>query len=195
MQDLLIKMDRAANQGLQTGRVTKEEFFEALLKLLPCKTVDRMEELQQALFFDCGGPVRKVNYIEVFQDDHEGNQGKFVEGLRDQYLEESVEYAQELSDALLSLATHGGTAAQAGLNVNQFREAILSVDPKKGLGEVDEYIARAYGLAHADEVEDLKDSLRKPVDELVRGLRSGLLKRTTPPSEMQSEAREQEEDL
>ena len=48
-----------------------------------------MEELQQALFYDCGGPVKNVNYIDVFQDDHEGNQGKFVEAMRDQYLEES----------------------------------------------------------------------------------------------------------
>ena len=191
MQDLLIKADRGSNQGLQTGRGTKEEFFEALDKVLPCKTKDRMEELQQALFFDCGGPVRKVNYIDVFQDDNEGNQGKFVEGLRDQYLDEAVEYAQELSDALLDMAAHGGTAARAGLNVNQMREAILTVDPQKSLGEVDEYIARAYGLAHADEVEDLKDSFRVPVGALVRQLRSGLLKRTTPPGMMEEDGEEE----
>ena len=185
-------MDRASNQGLQTGRVTKEEFFKALEKVVPCKTMERMEELQQALFFDCGGPVRKVNYIDVFQEDSEGNQGKFVEGLRDQYLDEAVEYAEELSNALLDMAAQSGATSRAGLNVNQMREAILKVDPKKSLGEVDDYIARAYGLAHADEVEDLKDSFRMSVEDLVKNLRSGLLKRSTPPGMMEEE--EEEED-
>lgn len=191
---MLVKADRASNQGLQTGRVSKEEFFSALDKLLPCKTKDRMEELQQALFFDCGGPVRKVNYIEVFQDDKEGNQGKFVEGLRDQYLEEALEYAQELSDELLETAAQGGTASRNGLNVNQMREAILKVDPQKSFSDVDEYIARAFGLAHADEVEDLEDSFRVPVDNLVRQLRTGLLKRSTPPAAMLKETEEEQQE-
>ena len=128
-------MDRASNQGLQTGRVTKEEFFKALEKVVPCKTMERMEELQQALFLTVGA-CTKVNYIDALQEDSEGNQGKFVEGLRDQYLDEAVEYAEELSNALLDMAAQSGATSRAGLNVNQIREAILKVDPKKSLGEV-----------------------------------------------------------
>ena len=85
-------------------------------------------------------------------------------------------------------SARGGAAAAS---VGPRRRSILTVDPQKSLGEVDEYIARAYGLAHADEVEDLKDSFRVPVGALVRQLRSGLLKRTTPPGMMEEDGEEE----
>lgn len=177
-QDKIIKIDRGENQGIQTGKIDKQAFLNTLAKCVPCKTKARTEELEQALFFDCGGPVRKVNYIDVFQDDAEGNQGKFVEAMRDQYLEESIEYAQELQDALESM--HSNSRSGRGLNLNQLREAFLGVDPQKSLGEVDEYIARGCAI-DVDELEDLDDSFQADLKTFVKKMRSGILKRSTPP--------------
>lgn len=177
-QDKIIKIDRSENQGIQTGKIAKQRFLDELAKCVPCKTKARTEELEQALFFDCGGPVRKVNYIDVFQDDHEGNQGKFVEAIRDQYLEEAIEYAQELMDAL-EMAQSNSRSGR-GLNLNQLREAFLGVDPQKSLSEVDEYIARGCGI-DVDEVDDVDDSFQVELKVFVKKLKSGILKRSTPP--------------
>ena len=159
---------------------------------MPCKSVTRMEELQQALFYDCGGPVKNVNYIDVFQDDHEGNQGKFVEAMRDQYLEESIEYSNELVEALESMASNTNSSSangsgsskrvsmvlsSDGLNLNQLREAFLSVDPSKSLGEVDELIARGCGI-DVDEIETLDDSFEVDVKVFVKKLKTGILTRS-----------------
>jgi disulfide oxidoreductase YuzD len=145
---------------------------------VPCKTKERMEELQQALFFDCGGPVRKVNYIDVFQDDHEGNQGKFVEAMRDQYLEESIEYSDEIIDALENMNGSSSSVVKSdGLNLNQLREAFLGVDPLKPLGEVDELIARGCGI-DVDEIEELDDSFTVDTKIFIKKLKTGILRRT-----------------
>ena len=178
LQDKIIKIDRSENQGIQTGKVAKQTFLDTLSKCVLCKTKARTEELEQALFFDCGGPVRKVNYIDVFQDDAEGNQGKFVEAMRDQYLDESIEYAQELQDALEAMQSNSRSGR--GLNLNQLREAFLGVDPQKSLGEVDEYIARGCAI-DVDVLEDLEESFAVDLKVFVKKMRSGILKRSTPP--------------
>ena len=156
-QEILVRADRDENQGIQSGKVQKTAFLDAVAQTVPCKTKERLEELERAVFFDCGGPVRKVNYIDIFQDDKDGNQGKFVEALRDQYLEESLEYVRELSEALVNATGLLGDGVRVdSLNINQLREAILSVDPQKSLGEVDELIARGAGVANSDEIDGME---------------------------------------
>lgn len=177
-QEALIKVDRHEHEGQQLGKVSRSRFIETLKECCPCKTAPRLEVLERALVHDCGGPGRVVSYIELFEDDSDGNQGHFVEAIRDQYLEEALEYSEALREAIL-YAAEG--AAEGQLNANAYREAILRVDPKKPLGEVDDYVARGFDIT-PEEVEDLKESDRINANDFVKSLISGLLKRSTPPT-------------
>lgn len=176
-QEALIKADRHEHDGQQLGKVSREQLMQTLRELCPCKSRRNFEALERALVHDCRGPSRVVAYLELFEDDSDGNQGHFVESLRDQYLDEVLTYANQLEDSIKDAASQN--RAEGTMNSDELREAILKIDPKKPLGQIDEYIARGYSIS-IEEVESLRESDRIDATHFIKRLRAGLLKRSTP---------------
>jgi hypothetical protein len=135
------EMDRAENaeggapQKLK-GMVPKALLFPRLPGYFASKSLANIEVLTQALDSDQPGPF--IEYENLTEEDRDGNQGEFIEAVRNQYIEEREAYVSELFDALLdrSEATLGPNAHSPPITVPAAREAILAVDPAKPAEEL-----------------------------------------------------------
>ena len=96
IQEAFIKEDR--KDGEQTGKLRKTQILEIVKRLCPYKDKRRLKAIEQALFFDT--QLHNVDYIKLFQEDEDGDQGKFVECIRDQYLEECTNFIEDIGEAM-----------------------------------------------------------------------------------------------
>jgi hypothetical protein len=69
-----------------------------LKKSLPSKSAERFEALKSALHLN--DPRPEIHYDLLFAQDREGNQGPFVECLRDQHVEEILEFIKEIGEGI-----------------------------------------------------------------------------------------------
>ncbi|KAL3145195.1 Translin-associated factor X-interacting protein 1 [Trebouxia sp. C0010 RCD-2024] len=109
LEALFIQLDKA--KGRATSSLNKGELGDALKAFFRVgqpggKTEDRHDELMQAL--DEDQPGSKVIYKKLFEEDREYNQGEFAEAVRDQFLNERIEYYKELEDAIANAAAAEG---------------------------------------------------------------------------------------
>ena len=93
------------------------------------KSVERFQELLEAL--DKDQPDEEVVWKKLFEEDREYNQGEFAETVRDQYLEERLEYFKELESTL-----YDQTNFEENCTASQLENALCFVDPDIGPGEL-----------------------------------------------------------
>ena len=93
-----VKHDRESAGGRLMGLVTRSDFMELLTKEFPLKTPGEMKNLKRALSTD--QPLPSIDYNKLFASDREGNQGKFAELLRDQFLSEVQEVYLAIESAI-----------------------------------------------------------------------------------------------
>ncbi|KAL4444954.1 hypothetical protein ABPG77_004004 [Micractinium sp. CCAP 211/92] len=101
VEELFAAIDKAKGQA--TGFFSKEDLRTAFLAYFKVgqpggKTLKRFDELMQAIDEDQEGDV--VEWKKVFEEDREFNQGEFAEAIRDQFLQERVEFFKALEDAI-----------------------------------------------------------------------------------------------
>merc|ERR1719204_1540955 len=77
----------------------------------------------------------------LYQEDREGNQGPFMECLRDQHLEEIAEYYDEIEEGL-RLFDNGYEA----VTLKNIKCVINALDPKKPLKELERAICCGFGV-------------------------------------------------
>ena len=85
-----------------------------------------------------------MDYIKLFQEDEDGDQGKFVECIRDQYLEECTNFIEDIVEAMNVLRS---TTKNAGVDitVHEIRQTLMAVAPNKTAENIDAYISRGLG--------------------------------------------------
>lgn len=86
------------------------------------KTTARFDEAQQALDQDQPGPT--VEWKKVFEEDREFNQGEFAETIRDQFLQERIDFFAALETAL-----YEESGNEEECRKDQVIRAILDTDP------------------------------------------------------------------
>ncbi|KAK9789016.1 hypothetical protein WJX73_007749 [Symbiochloris irregularis] len=91
--------DKAANRNRETGVLKKEDVMIALKNYFCMgqpggKSLDRFDTLMSAL--DKDQPGTSIEHGKVFEEDREFNQGAFAECVREQWLQERLEYFSEL---------------------------------------------------------------------------------------------------
>ncbi|KAI3438406.1 hypothetical protein D9Q98_000838 [Chlorella vulgaris] len=107
LEELFAAIDRA--KGQVTGFLPNEDLRTAFLAFFKVgqpggKSLKRFDELMQAMDEDQEGEA--VEWRKVFEEDREFNQGEFAECIRDQFLQERVEYFKALEEAVYDEANH-----------------------------------------------------------------------------------------
>ena len=140
IQEAFIKEDR--KDGDQTGKLRKTQILEIIKRICPYKHKRKYKEIEQALFFDT--QLHNVDYIKLFQEDEEGDQGKFVECIRDQHLEECTTFVEDIEEAMSVLKSSARNAGK-GVSVYEIRQTLTAIAPKKTQKNIDNYIKRGLG--------------------------------------------------
>eukprot|EP00002_Diphylleia_rotans_P032553 TRINITY_DN6849_c0_g1_i3.p1 TRINITY_DN6849_c0_g1~~TRINITY_DN6849_c0_g1_i3.p1 ORF type:complete len:761 (-),score=148.74 TRINITY_DN6849_c0_g1_i3:1053-3335(-) len=91
--------------GKETGRIPRKELFAALNKFFILKPPDKMNSIRGSLLHE--QPGLNVYYHKLFEEDRDGNQGPFIETIRDQYLQEIVEFSADIETGLEALCKKG----------------------------------------------------------------------------------------
>lgn len=224
LQTELLHRDRVHNHGRPRGYVSRHEVISALRKLFPVKSELKLHALKKArtrivvVVSHCLGSVRgadgwaarqalqyqvqsnHVEYARLFEETELGDQGPFCEELRDQHLEDLLEFHADLrvrcavathmrlclrvpTRALASqaeLAKLGKTVGAGSVHPVDFARVLLKVDPSKPRREIEQHLARVFGCLPEDVFAH--QALAVPFAAAVRKLMlGGLIKRTGVP--------------
>lgn len=118
----------------QTGMISKEDFTAVLtgFSLFRVKESEAILSLVQAAENELGCKEEEpMSYQNLFMQDSEGQTGPFLEELRKQTEQERMQFVQEIIDNFDSSAL---------IAVDEFRTAILSIDPHIELESLDHCI-------------------------------------------------------
>jgi len=133
IEDLMASIDRGS--GEENGKIAKSEFFAGLKSYFRVghqggKSHNRFEQLVAALEKD-QPDEDSVEYKKLFEEDREYNQGEFAETVRDQMLEERIEYFKDLEEALYDQTNFEETCSPRALE-----NALCKLDPEMPLAEI-----------------------------------------------------------
>mmetsp|Transcript_8270 Transcript_8270/g.20901 ORF Transcript_8270/g.20901 Transcript_8270/m.20901 type:complete len:751 (+) Transcript_8270:338-2590(+) len=176
--------DAAKGGSAEAGKVRRERLVEALKEFFPAKTPAAMNAITRALEEDQPGETM-IDYMKLFENDEDMNQGDFIETIYDQHLAEIQEYVDGVSDAVRSAGER--VARKRGLGEDEpvaipiaaMREAILSYEPGKPDGDLDAYIARGARLGTISEVRvQCELGVEVDVEEFISRMKTGLVKRS-----------------
>lgn len=143
--ELFEALDRA--QGTATGVLLKSDVRVALASFFKVgqadgKTPARFDELMKSL--DEDQPGESVVWAKVFEEDREFNQGEFAEAIRDQALQERIEFLATLEAALIQEAGDGESCTQA-----QVARALMAMDSQLSYGAAAAMAASFWGASSA----------------------------------------------
>eukprot|EP00656_Telonema_subtile_P026999 TRINITY_DN2898_c0_g1_i1.p1 TRINITY_DN2898_c0_g1~~TRINITY_DN2898_c0_g1_i1.p1 ORF type:complete len:589 (+),score=225.02 TRINITY_DN2898_c0_g1_i1:517-2283(+) len=125
--------------GESTGKLPKEALKAVFGDFFPVKSDKEVKDCFKQLDKEHPGAV--VGYEGIFEEDAEGNQGDFIEGVRDQHLSDREEYIESIEDALWDQDTQDS----GEISYSQLLEAFKSFDPDKPTEEVADIAVRSLG--------------------------------------------------
>ena len=172
MKQICIKIDTAHTPINQkpSGVIRKADLVKTLRNFFPVKSVDDFSAVEEALSKHF--PGKEVNYKKLFAEDFSGDQGEFIEVVRDQHLREIQYYIVSLEKKI----THKDFKGSNELMLMEIREAFQEVDPHISDNDLICHLNRALGR---DEVNQ-KIVWSQTVDYnlLIKAMKKGLLKPT-----------------
>jgi len=154
------------------GELAKEHIERIVRKLCAAKSEQNMKKLLNAL--ELNEPQPKVRYELLFKEDRDGNQGPFVEELRDQHLSEIQLFHAEISEQLKAVQNE-----YQQVTVQQIEETLQRLDPQKTQTEIDRYLCVGFGVSMR---KSLASDLLVSLDTFTAKLATILVKRTGPNS-------------
>ncbi|KAK2560625.1 Translin-associated factor X-interacting protein 1 [Acropora cervicornis] len=158
----LTKLDLAAgNQGY----LSRADFERCLRSFYPLKDDESIEALTKAC--EQESPGENVQYKNLFTEDEEGRSGPFIDRVREQEKLEKTTYIKDIENAL---------GAISEVSADDFRQAVMSVDPDAPAEILDKYLGRAFN-ATPDQLEP-GTKIEKTL--LVKRLQNGSVKRLGP---------------
>lgn len=170
ISDLMLSMDYAANGGKAVGTLSKIQLQTALRSFFPHKTSDRLKELYKAL--DKDQPGKEVVYAKLFEEDREFNQGEFAECVRDQQLEERLEYLDELEEAFYDYGDDQGF-----LDTDAVERAFRKVDKSISKEQLKIYVERCF--LSSPGAGEKKEEPTVEISVAMSRIRKGVVKKET----------------
>jgi len=152
------------------GEIEKTEIEKIVRRLCAAKNEQNMRKLMNAL--ELNDPSAKIRYELLFQEDRDGNQGPFVEELRDQHLSEIQCFQTEITEHLQKMQN---TYQQ--VTVEQIEDTLKRLDPSKTQSEIDRYLCVGFGVSMR---KSLASDLLVSLDTYMSKLATILVKRTGP---------------
>ena len=155
--------------------IGREDLYVALREFFPSKSEESHAALRKALSKD-QSEGEFVDFVKLFEEDANLNQGEFVTTLFEQHWMEIRAYAQEVSEAI-----EGAERVEPGSNLAPLaavREALRKHDPTKSLEDVDAECARGAQFATSSNVAlQCRLGAVVDVDTFKTKLHVGLVKR------------------
>jgi len=174
------KLDTSENKKV-TGKLPKSKFLSALKKFFPLKTEVRYNRMKRCLAKEDAAEGNKVEYIKLFAEDKNGDQGPFAEMVRDQHKDEREEYITDLGEALRRLS-----ADQETITAEQAMQGLSEIDPKKLEKDRVKYVLRGLGPLAPPSTEKKKkkepkinESIVISIDEFMVNIGKGVVKTST----------------
>eukprot|EP00818_Percolomonas_sp_WS_P000493 CAMPEP_0117450750 /NCGR_PEP_ID=MMETSP0759-20121206/8636_1 /TAXON_ID=63605 /ORGANISM="Percolomonas cosmopolitus, Strain WS" /LENGTH=963 /DNA_ID=CAMNT_0005243295 /DNA_START=289 /DNA_END=3180 /DNA_ORIENTATION=- len=177
LRTLMEKLDQMM-YGITTGKVKKRDVFRRLDKFFRTKSKHNLLIIKCMLHYQNPDPV--IEYGKLFQDDRNHTQGIFVEVVRDQYLQEIIEYNSQLEESILSLADD----LTNSITFKKIHEAFYHIDPLKTKAQVEELIQKGLMLT-----EPIKWKQHVDADQIINALHKILIVRSTPVDEVENAKR------
>jgi len=153
------KIETAGGDIRHAGRVPKSEFLSQLRKMLSYKTDEDFDVLVSCINQDMPGD--HLYPERLFDEDREGNQKLFAEALRDQQLDEFMQYHHMLEVKLKDAADESGNINGGGV-----RDVIKSVAPPFGRGSKEclSDLCKGFGFQAQHHVEQLVEDTQIAVE-------------------------------
>merc|ERR1712130_52742 len=151
--------------------LSKSDIGALIKKLCPAKSEKNHKILMNAL--DLNDPHKDVRYKLLFKEDRDGNQGPFLEELRDEHLSEIQDFLMEIKENLkLKMNEY------KQVTVQQIKDIFHLIDPQKPQNEIDKYLCVGFGVSMID---SLAKDLLISTDTYYKKLSTILVKRTGQP--------------
>lgn len=142
LNSLLMKFTEAdadLHPDQPTGKIPKEVLKTLFSEFFSVKTDKEVKDCFKQL--DKEYPTEEVEYAAVFAEDKEGNQGDFIECVRDQHLADREDYIESIEEALWDQ----DQSDTGEITVALVHEAFATFDPEKLPEEVMEVVSRCTG--------------------------------------------------
>jgi hypothetical protein len=149
------------------GILKRSRVHHIILKLFPAKSLDAMLRLRFALLSHLDVHTDCIRYAEVFEEDNDGNQTRFIEIVREQHLEEMMEYIVDVEEAIREAPNSEGV-----LTASMVRSALHFLDPKMPAAKMDALLACGLKI-HAMSAEF--DEMHVSPEEFILRVRKGIL--------------------
>jgi hypothetical protein len=129
-----VAADADLHKGRIKGRLPRKVLLDAIARFYSHKNDTSLRKLSRALYVT--NRSETLEYASLFEEDREGNQGPFLEQIRDQHLNEISSFMKQLETAILDK----GARYDGFLRLSQIREIITVADPLKPAKEVEAYL-------------------------------------------------------
>jgi len=143
LQNSFVKADQDINAGKTTNFLQKETLKTVFIEFFPVKSDKELKECFKALEKEY--PTDQVEYPLIFAEDEEGNQGDFIEGVRDQHLTDREDYIDSLEEALWDQDEEDC----GEITVQHVTQAFETFDRDKPWEEIGELLSRTLGMPTA----------------------------------------------
>ena len=162
-------------EGTQS-KILRYELEKVLREVFPEKSIDNMRQLRFVLSMWSKG-AQIIDFVALQSEDSDGNQSRFMEMLRDQYVDEISHFNLEVIEAIRETMVVGKTSTIA---ISSAVDAVSKLDPS--LPEM--YIFDRFAYACRMAVSELmisRDSHTVEGEAFLQRLKAGVLfKRCTP---------------
>lgn len=160
---MFVMLDQAGNANRTTGKLFKDELVVALQGFFPDKNEERMAALKRSIDEDVEGDI--VEYKVLFEEDREYNQGAFAEEVKDQQLQERVDYLNTLENNMWQQVDEDYMINDVGI-----MRAFRAVDSNISKDTLKFYLERCFNGKYKD--GDLVDVL-----QAMNRVRKGVVKK------------------
>ncbi|GAX74672.1 hypothetical protein CEUSTIGMA_g2120.t1 [Chlamydomonas eustigma] len=169
MLDTLGARDRQLNSKVSCW-LPKEEVRTCIQSLLPGKSDHRLQELYNAL--DAHEPGELVKYRQLLEDENDDTATGFYEMLRNQLLDERLQYHQAIEDMLLDMLEKSGADVVTTSNITF---AVSRAHPLVPPESVTEAVIRVFGdmVMEGGKARKGKGKEAVGIQEALRRLRAG----------------------
>jgi Translin-associated factor X-interacting N-terminus len=169
LQEKMVKVDMQVHGAKRKGVVPRKDMLQLLRESFKAKDDMRFSKLKKALYLDA--PSAEIKYSKLFEEDRECNQSRFVECIREQHLDEIMEFTNDIAEAI-----HEEAQGDV-ISMQQVHSIIQQLDPEKPRCDLEAIVCRGFGVTRFDVLQP-EMLVREP--DLIQRLKTGLVIRTGP---------------
>jgi len=172
---MLVKLRSAlqasARANGSTNSATIKMIIDVVQKFFPTKSQESVDLLRKALVLeipdgnnmsDVALQSIRLSIAKLFASNEHGNQGSFMEAVRDQHLEEVCVYVSEVSDTISACANQPDARGKM-VPLYVVRRRLHELDPLKPMEDINRFLLNALNVYNNDgEEEDDEDGKASP---------------------------------